>query len=104
MWTYPSIRWPCRPSVWRCAGPFYDLDLCFRLREAGLLNVYTPYASVQVGELRDRTLADLPGEAEMAYVWRRWWGELVRLLHYRHSPLHPSAQETNAETLTLLGP
>jgi hypothetical protein len=82
---------------------FYDLDLCLRLQEEGLRNVYTPYASVKCGDLRDANARVAPGEAEVAYVWRRWWEQLVWLLHYRFSPLHPTAHAAHAETLALLG-
>ncbi len=67
----------------RLPATFYDLDLCFRLREKGLLNLYTPYASMVCG-----SPGPSPGEGEIGYMWRRWWEELVRLLYYRWSPLH----------------
>lgn len=81
---------------------FYDLDLCLRLREKGLLSVYTPYTSLGCGNLGDPNVTTLPDEAEVAYVWRRWWGELVRLLSYRFSPLYPTLHAAGAETLALL--
>jgi GT2 family glycosyltransferase len=82
---------------------FYDLDLCLRLQEEGLRNVYTPYASVRCGDLRDANLRVAPGEAEVAYMWRRWWEQLVWLLHYRFSPLQPTPHAAYAEMLGLLG-
>ncbi len=69
----------------RLPTAFYDLDLSFRLREIGLLNVYTPHASL-VYEGR----STLPAVEEIGYMWRRWWDQLVRLLYYRWSPLHTS--------------
>lgn len=83
---------------------FYDLDLCLRLAEKGLLNVYTPYASLTCGDPRDSTVAATPAEAEVAYVWRRWWEKVVWLLHYRFSPLYPTPHAADAGTLALLGP
>ena len=72
---------------------FYDLDLSFRLREMGLRNVYTPYVSLVCEGLGESP----PGENEVAYMWRRWWGELVRSLYYARSPLfrptHRGAEE-----------
>ena len=62
---------------------FYDLDLSFRLVERGLLNVYMPGVSV-VSEGVGRAL---PGEQEIEHMWNRWWPQLVKLLHYRNSPL-----------------
>lgn len=80
---------------------FYDLDLSFRLREGGLRNVYTPYASLVLGEPEDET----PGESEVAYMWRRWWGELVRLLYYRRSPVprttHRGLDERSVRAVSL---
>ncbi len=71
---------------------FYDLDLSFRLQEKGLRNVYTPYASLIHGgsELQ-------PGVEEIAYMWSRWWEQLVRLLYYRWSPLRAGYQEISGE-------
>jgi GT2 family glycosyltransferase len=62
---------------------FYDLDLSFRLQEKGLLNVYTPHASMVLD-----VLPNVPGEAEIAYMWRRWWERQVKMLFYRRSPLY----------------
>lgn len=75
---------------------FYDLDFSFRLREMGLRNVYTPYVSL----VCDEPGGSPPGENEVAYMWRRWWGELVRLLYYRRSPLlHPTHRGADEEAL-----
>lgn len=65
-------------------GNFYDLDLCFRLRQKGLLNVFVPGARVVVGEEEPA----LPTAAEIEYMWSRWWSALVKALHYEVSPLH----------------
>ena len=75
---------------------FYDLDLSFRLQEKGLRNVYTPYASlIHAGsELQ-------PGAEEIAYMWRRWWEQLVRLLYYRWSPLRAGYREISGEASLL---
>lgn len=63
---------------------FYDLDLSFRLVEKGLLNVYTPDASMLAAGINQ----PLPDAEEIAYMWRRWWEALARELHYRESPLN----------------
>lgn len=76
---------------------FYDLDLCLRLRESGLVNVYTPHASLVHGGPEP-----LPTEEEVAYVWRRWWERLVQLLYYRFSPLHAEHDGFDGDTLGLL--
>lgn len=83
---------------------FYDLDLSLRLRERGLINVYTPHASVVCDNPGDRSVATLPGEGEIEYVWRRWWPELVRLLYYRFSPLHATRHGREEQALALLPP
>jgi GT2 family glycosyltransferase len=63
----------------------YDLDLSFRLREIGLLNVYTPYTHVTCRGFRNQPYAE-----EIEYMWNRWWKKLVQVLHYQTSPLHPA--------------
>lgn len=77
---------------------FYDLDLSFRLREKGLRNVYTPYASL----VCEGPGKGSPGESEVAYMWRRWWGELVRLLYYRHPPALRAAHRGKLDEEALL--
>lgn len=76
---------------------FYDLDLSFRLRERGLLNVYTPYASVIC-----RGNRPLPGEDEVEYMWERWWEKLVQALYYQLPPLHPATGAPERETLAAI--
>ena len=76
---------------------FYDLDLSFRLREIGSLNVYTPHASLVYGGP-----AALPAVEEIEYMWRRWWEQLVQLLYYRWSPLHTAHHGAVAEWPILL--
>lgn len=78
---------------------FYDLDLSFRLREIGLLNVYTPYAWV----IR-RGARTLPGREEIEYMWNRWWGRLVESLYYQRSPLHPAYHGLDRASLSALSP
>jgi hypothetical protein len=76
---------------------FYDLDLSFRLREKGLLNIYTPHASIVLG-----VPVPVPDKAEIAYMWRRWWAEQVRMLFYRRSPLYTEHRGLDVETLALI--
>jgi cellulose synthase/poly-beta-1,6-N-acetylglucosamine synthase-like glycosyltransferase len=76
---------------------FYDLDLSFRLREAGLLNVYTPYAQAVCEGLKAA-----PSVGERRYMWTRWWGEVVRALYYQQSPLHPDHHALDREALSVL--
>ena len=76
---------------------FYDLDLSFRFRENGLLNVYTPYTDVVCkGSHR------LPYIEEIEYMWHRWWEMVVQVLHYRLSPPHPAHHEFDKRALLLL--
>ena len=49
---------------------YNDVDYCLRLREKGLLIVYTPYAKLRHHESVSRGLANNPRES--AYVCRRW--------------------------------
>ena len=88
-----SARWmSMRRDVFEDAGGFddrrlrrvfYDLDLCFRFEEMGLINVYTPYASAVYQ--KDPPLQ--PNGREIAYMWSRWWDALVRTLYYSSSPM-----------------
>jgi GT2 family glycosyltransferase len=77
---------------------FYDLDLSFRLRESGLLNLYTPYARMICGG----GVGAVPGQEEIEYVWTRWWEELVRSLYYQRSPLRPEYHGLDREALSVL--
>jgi GT2 family glycosyltransferase len=52
------------------AVAYNDVDYCLRLREKGLLIVYTPYARLRHFESVSRGLANNPTEA--AYMCRRW--------------------------------
>ena len=74
----------------------YDLDLSFRLRELGLLNVYTPHARVVYEGIKPE-----PREEEIGYVWNRWWGRVAQALHYQRSPFDP-AYRLDGETLSVL--
>jgi hypothetical protein len=74
---------------------FYDLDLCFRLGESGLLNVYTPDASVFSREV----LWPLPGVKQIGYMWERWWPVLVKMLHYEDSPLLAGSEKLDEDLL-----
>lgn len=76
---------------------FYDLDLSFRFRELGLLNVYTPYARVVC-----RGNRPAPGREEIEYMWKRWWERLVQTLYYQRSPLHPGHHALDREALSVL--
>lgn len=77
---------------------FYDLDLSFRLLEAGLRNVYVPKAAVVAGDIALPT----PKAREIEYLWNRWWSVLVRALHYRDSPLRAPAGALEGEPLPAL--
>lgn len=76
---------------------FYDLDLSFKLQERGLLNVYTPHASMTL----DASIP-APGETEIAYMWRRWWGRQVRMLFYQQSPLYTQHLGLKMQTFSIL--
>jgi len=78
---------------------FYDMDLSFRLRETGLLCIYTPHAQVVCEGSRAAG-----GVGEIRYMWNRWWGELVRSLHYERSPLHPAHHGLDREALAVISP
>jgi GT2 family glycosyltransferase len=52
------------------AVAFNDVDYCLRLREKGLLVVYTPYAKLRHHESATRGFVNNPREA--AYMCRRW--------------------------------
>ncbi len=58
----------------------YDADLCLRLRERGLLVVYTPYPALRGGEARAFPMAygaELPGYAGAAAAFRARWQEAL---------------------------
>ena len=60
---------------------FNDVDFCLRLREAGLRNIFTPYAHLLHHEYATRGADDTAEkrhrfERETAYMLRRWQGKL----------------------------
>jgi GT2 family glycosyltransferase len=65
----------------RLPRSLYDVDLALRLRERGLRNVYTPDLTFVCGFTREAPPAD-----EIAYLWERWWEELVGALSDQHEP------------------
>jgi hypothetical protein len=65
----------------RLPRSLYDVDLALRLRERGLRNVYTPDLTFVCGFAREAPPAD-----EIAYLWERWWEELVGALSDQHEP------------------
>ncbi len=77
---------------------FYDLDLSFRLREKGLLNVYTPDASL----LARAFDYPLPRVEEIEYMWDRWWAVLVKALYYKGSPLAAEGESFDDDLLPLV--
>jgi hypothetical protein len=77
---------------------FYDLDLSFRLREKGLLNVYTPDASL----LSRAFDYPLPRVEEIEYMWDRWWAVLVKALYYKGSPLAAEGESFDDDLLPLV--
>ena len=79
---YSAVTAACmmtRKSVFLDAGglnetdlavAYNDVDYCLRLREKGLLIVYTPYAKLRHYESISRGLSNNPRES--AYMCRRW--------------------------------
>lgn len=56
---------------------FNDVDFCLRVREAGYVNVWTPYAELYHHESATRGLEDSPQKqarfnSEVAYMAHRW--------------------------------
>ncbi|MGM9428179.1 glycosyltransferase family 2 protein [Hydrogenophaga sp. MI9] len=54
-----------------------DVDLCLKLTELGLRNLYTPFASLYHHESATRGFEDTPEKKErfakeVAYMWKRW--------------------------------
>lgn len=100
-----SARWMAvRREVFEDAGgfddtrlpaAFYDLDLSFRLEEMGLLNVYTPYA----GATCQVAPSLKPGSKEIAYMWSRWWGALIRTLYYSGSPMEQESDPAQRDAV-----
>jgi len=77
---------------------FYDIDLSFRLREKGLLNVYTPYSSLVCGG----AVQPFPSAGEIEYMWTRWWSELVASFFYAQSPLQIMQEGIDRELVSLI--
>lgn len=55
---------------------YNDLDFCLRLRELGLLNIFTPYCEAYHYESKSRGSEDTPEKKkrlkkEMEYIWKR---------------------------------
>lgn len=66
---------------------FNDVDLCMRAREAGYLNVWTPYAELFHHESVSRGAEDTPEKQarfakEIDYMKRRWGDRLARDPYY----------------------
>jgi len=59
---------------------YNDLDLCLRLREAGYLIVYTPYALLYHKESASRGYA--VNRAEVSYVTTKWENEILNDPYY----------------------
>jgi GT2 family glycosyltransferase len=65
----------------RLAVAFNDVDFCLRLREAGYLNVWTPYAELYHHESKTRGTDDTPEKkarfrSEFALMKQRWGARL----------------------------
>jgi GT2 family glycosyltransferase len=65
------------------AVAFNDIDFCLRLRDAGYLNVWTPYAELIHHESVSRGAEDTPEKqareaGEIAFMKRRWGARLSR--------------------------
>ena len=61
---------------------FNDIDFCLKVREAGYLNVFTPFAILTHRESASRGAEDTPEKmarfAEEANVMLRRWGDKLR--------------------------
>ncbi|HEY2615622.1 MAG TPA: glycosyltransferase [Chthoniobacterales bacterium] len=61
-----------------------DVDLCFKLREAGLRCVYTPFATLlqdgadAIGGEEIRSAAAHPRDKSFSYLLKRWGGSVAR--------------------------
>lgn len=69
------------------AVAFNDVDFCLRVREAGYLNVWTPYAELYHHESKSRGAEDNPEKAarflrEASYMTSRWAGLLSNDPYY----------------------
>lgn len=80
----------------RLRTSFYDLDLCFRFEEMGLINVYTPYASATY---QGGSSPLKPAGKEIAYMWSRWWDALIRTLYYSSSPMEQDNDPAQWDTV-----
>jgi GT2 family glycosyltransferase len=84
-----------RRGVWENVGGlneqlavgYNDVDFCLRVREAGYLNVFTPYAELYHHESKTRGQEDTPEkiarfEKEKAFLKKRWGKQLQRDPYY----------------------
>ena len=66
---------------------FNDVDFCLRVREAGYVNLWTPYAELYHSESRSRGAEDTPEKVarfnrEVQYMTATWAGRLQRDPYY----------------------
>jgi GT2 family glycosyltransferase len=84
-----------RREVWEHVGGldeqlaigYNDVDFCLRVREAGYLNVFTPYAELYHHESKTRGKEDTPDkkarfDKEKAFLKKRWGKQLQRDPYY----------------------
>jgi O-antigen biosynthesis protein len=76
----------------------YDIDLSLRMREKGMLNVRTPYASL----ICEGAAQAFPSAGEIEYMWTRWWSELVTSFFYGQSPLQAIREGIDSERMSLV--
>lgn len=80
-----------------------DVDLCLKLSELGLRNVYTPFASLYHHESATRGYEDTPEKAarfrsEVAYMWKRWPQQM------KNDPAYSPYLTLDAEDFSLAWP
>jgi O-antigen biosynthesis protein len=71
------------------AVAFNDVDLCLRLRRAGYLIVYTPYALLYHKESASRGYST--NQAEVSYMGAKWENELLNDPYYNPNLTHETA-------------